>query len=224
MTAGDERGGDAGSDFRFRDLASAGRELAERLRTFRGRDDVVVLALVRGGVPAAAVVARELGLPLDLVLRRTALHVGVMRSAAGVNVAGTLVLDDELSALDLETPQGQNAAGLLALLDQRTRTCRGGRPARDIAGKTVLLIDNGVRTGDTIRSAVRAIRTLAPARIVLGLGAASRESRDELHAIADEVVCLRWPEGIFGHVGLWYRKLDVPSEEEIGELFARWDE
>jgi putative phosphoribosyl transferase len=205
---------------RFSDLASAGRELALQLEPFRGRDDVLILALVRGGFPAAVEVARHLDAPLDLVLRRTVLHVGPMHTAVAINAAGTLVLDDEILAIDDTTPEGMNATDLLALLERRTQICRGDRPPVDIGGKTILLIDNGVRTGDTVSSSIRALRRLAPSRIVLGLGAASRESRDLLHELADEVVCLLWPEEIFGHVGLWYRSLDVPSDEEIGRRFA----
>jgi len=206
---------------RFSDLAAAGRGLAEELRPFRGREDVIVLALVRGGVPAANEIARELDLSLDLVLRRTAVHVGPMHIAAAVNVAGTLVLDEEVQAVldGPETPNRLNVIDLLASLEARVQTCRGDRAPVSIAGKTVILVDNGVRTGDTIQSAVRAIRTLSPARIVLALGAASQESREMLHTIADEVVCLRWPEGVFGNVALWYQRFDVPTEETIGALF-----
>src|SRR5690349_17607131 len=129
---------------RFSDLAAAGRGLAEELRPFRGREDVIVLALVRGGVPAAVEIARELDLPLDLVLRRTAVHAGAMHIAAAVNVAGTLVLDPEVQAVidGPETPNRLNVVDLLALLAARVKACRGDREPASIAGKTILLVDN----------------------------------------------------------------------------------
>jgi putative phosphoribosyl transferase len=210
---------------RFDDLATAGRELAERLRSFRGRDDVLVLAIARGGMPLAIEVARELDLPLDVIVRRTVVHVAGIEMAVALNVAGTLVLDDEVRAVieGPETPERWNALDLLALLGRRTRACRADRAPVGVAGRTVLLIDNGVRTGDTVRSVIRGLRRLAPARVVLGLGAASQDARESLHAIADQVVCLRWPEGDFGHVGLWYRRFDVPSDEEIGARMQEID-
>lgn len=198
----------------------AGRELAAALSSWAHRDDVLVLALVRGGVPVAVEVARALAAPMDLVLRRGVLQRANNEAASAVSVAGTLVLDDELQNRPAtpETPIDHFVADALAAFAHRVATCRGNRPPANVQGKTILLVDNGIKTGATMRVAIPALRALGTSRIVMAAPVCAPGAREEMESLADELVCLRWPEP-FGHVGLWYRRFDVPSEERIGALF-----
>jgi predicted phosphoribosyltransferase len=207
---------------RFEDARAAGRALAERLGARGVRGDAVVLAVARGGVGVGAEVAKGLGLPLDLVLlRRLLLTRGPLRPACAASVAGAGHLDEEVAAA--LGPGGQDptlrefVADALAELDSEARACRGGRPALDLAGKTVFLVDNGVRTGSTMLAAVRALRPRSPARIFAAAPVADAAALDGLSDAADEVVCLATPEP-FGHVGLWYADFRRPHDAEIRAL------
>ena len=211
---------DAGSQrraARFPDLRSAGRALATKLEAYAGCKDTVVLALARGGVPVASEVAKLLRAPLDVVLiRRLLVPRGPDAPVCALSVGGSLFLDEELKprpdvagcALDFFI------ADALDELARRERVCRGGRPPIALARKTVLLVDNGIRTGSTIRAAVRALRASAPSRIVTAVPLAAKESRASVEAVADELVCLAYPEP-FGHVGIWYSDFERPDDERI---------
>lgn len=181
----------------------------------------MVLALVRGGVPVAVEVAKRLYAPLDLVLlRRLLLPGGPGTSPLCVfNVAGTRVLDPALSLPATPPSSGLDfyLADALAEFARREEVCRRGRPPVELRGKTVLLVDNGVRTGGTLRAAIRAVRTRQPARIVAAVPVAAAESRSGIEAHADEVVCLAWNHP-FGNVALGYRDFRVPGVEQVGEM------
>lgn len=206
----------------FDDLRQGGRELAGRLEAYRGRERALVLGVVRGGVPAAAEVAVALGLPLDLVvIKRLLAPRGPLHPASAVEVCGTLVLDDEVPPPPAapRTPLEHFLAGALEELARRADTCRGPRPPAEVAGRTVLLVDNGVHTGSTMLTALRALRRLRPARVVAAFPCASPEGLSAVAAEADEAVCLATPTP-FGHVGLWYKTFDVPEDEKIPALLA----
>jgi putative phosphoribosyl transferase len=201
----------------FPDLRSAGRLLAQQLEHYHDRPDIVVLALVRGGTPAAVEVANHLSLPADVVLVRKLLapH-GPNLPICAATVAGNLVLDDRLPAIEPNAEPGFRffLSDAIESLRQRTELCRGRRDPVDLTGKTVLLIDNGARTGGTLRAAADALRKLNPARIVVAIAVGSSDCRPMLESVADELVCLAWHEA-FGHVGMWYAKYDVPAVEEV---------
>jgi predicted phosphoribosyltransferase len=204
---------------RFEDARAAGRSLAAALEAYGGRPDALVLALARGGVGVAAEVSKRLGLPLDLVcLRRLLVPRGSPEPLCAANVAGTPFLDGELSAALLDGAQDPALkhflGDALAEFDAGVRACRGARPALDLAGKTVVLVDNGVRTGSTMRAAVRAVRSCSPARIVAAAPVADAEALAAVAADVGEFVCLASPEP-FGHVGLWYRDFRRPADDEI---------
>ncbi|HEX8147864.1 MAG TPA: phosphoribosyltransferase family protein [Pyrinomonadaceae bacterium] len=204
---------------RFEDARAAGRALAERLGSRGASGDAVVLAVARGGVGVGAEVAKGLGLPLDLILlRRLLLPRGSSRPACAASVAGAGHLDEEVAAaLDpgaRDPALREFVAGALAELDSEARACRGVRPALDLAGKTVVLVDNGVRTGSTMLAALRALRARAPARVVAAAPVADAAALAELSAAAEEVVCLATPDP-FGHVGLWYADFRRPPDAEI---------
>jgi putative phosphoribosyl transferase len=204
---------------RYDDLRSAGRELARALADHAGRADAVVLALVRGGVPAAAECAAALALPVDVLLLR-----GLLQNAAGgparaVRVAGRLVLEDEVAAVAPDTPPGRYVADGLEAFARRELLCRGERPPLDLAGRTVLLVDNGMRTGGTMRAAVRAVRRLGAARAVAAVPISSLAARDLLEVEADALVCLATADP-FPHVGFFYRRFDVPADSDVQRILV----
>jgi putative phosphoribosyl transferase len=206
---------------RFPDLESAGRELAAALSPRVDRANSVILAIVRGGVPVALQVSHALSLPLDLfLLSRLFLPAGVVNPLCVVSVAGHLSVDDAARAeavrLGVEDTFLREAS---SRFEARSATCRGTRPPLNPAGKTVILIDSGVRTGTTMRTAARSVRAFAPARLVIGVPVVSAATRDAIGALADDFVALHCPEP-FGNVALWYRRFVVPRDESIAGLIA----
>ena len=209
-------------DTRFEDLPSAGRELASHLREYAAQPHTVVLAIVRGGVPVAAEVARALSLPLDIILLRKLMapH-GPTDVLTASWVAGTFVIDPRVSAAAAAADGGSAfLAEALESFAERNTLCRGAQPPHILQGKRVLLVDNGARTGGTMRLAARALRTLDPDRIIAAVPVASVASRALLHAAGDEVVCPFWLER-FGNVGMSYDRYAVPGVEQIYDLVAR---
>ena len=201
---------------RFSDARAAGLALAPRLEAYAERSDALVVALARGGVGVGLGVARRLGLPLDLLLlRRLLVPRGPQEPVCAASVAGRAFLDAELPArVEAEPALGPFVAEALADLEARARACRGDRPPTDLEGRTVLLVDNGVRTGSTVLAAVRALRSCAPARVVVAAPVAAPEALAAVRRAADEFICLHTPEP-FGHVGLWYTDFTRPSDEDI---------
>lgn len=207
-------------EVKFADLATAGCNLATQLDKYLDTEETVVVGIARGGVPVALEVANRLGAPLDIILiRRLLAPRGPGSQICAVNVCGTLVVDQELklpSAVP-KTPLEYFIAEALEQLALRERACRGGRSALELAGKNVLLIDNGIHTGATVLAAIRALRTMKPSRVVVAVPLAALSSRAAVEAAADDLICLAWPEP-FGHVGLWYANLNVPDEEQIRKM------
>lgn len=210
---------------RFTDARTAGLALSVKLETYRERKDTVVLAIARGGVAVGLEVAKRLGLPLDLLfIRRLFVPRGPDDPVCAVSVGGALFVDEEASFAD-ESATGDEAArgparehflkDALAELDAHVRACRGERPPLDLARKTILLVDNGVRTGSTVRVAVRALRSRAlSSRIVVAVPVAADEARAGVETEADDLICLASPTP-FGHVGLWYADFRRANDEEI---------
>lgn len=201
---------------RFEDARAAGRALAEGLAAYGGRERAAVVAVARGGVAVALEVSKRLRLPLDLLLlRRLLVPRGPLEPVCAANVAGHAFLDAELTPrLEAEPALRPFIAEALAELESRARECRGARPPADLAGRTVLLVDNGVRTGSTMLAALRALRTRSPARVVAAAPVAAPEALAEVSAAADDFVRLHTPEP-FGHVGLWYTEFRRHSDGEI---------
>lgn len=178
----------------FTDRREAGRMLARALQHYTSRSNIVVLGLSRGGVPVAFEVARSLGAPLDVFL---------------VNViSGAGVTQQEIDAARA------HAARELTEHEQRFRS---GRPAVDLRGKTVILVDDGLATGSTMRAAATAIRQKHPGRIVVAVPVAALESVESVDLVADEVVCLRMPSP-FTTVSDWYADFTPLSEEDVATL------
>jgi putative phosphoribosyl transferase len=207
---------------RFRDRAEAGRELAGALREYAGRPDVLVLGLPRGGVPVAYEVARELGAPLDVfVVRKLGVPFQPELAMGAIAGGGVRVLNEEVVAQAgvTEVEMARVEAREREELERRERLYRGGRPELDVEGRTVLLVDDGLATGSTVRAAIEALRRRGPARVVVAVPVAPRDTCAALRAVADEVVCLRTP-ALFLAVGSWYASFPPTRDEEIGDLLA----
>jgi putative phosphoribosyl transferase len=214
---------DQAHQVRFRDRAEAGRALARVLSHYAGRDDVIVLALPRGGVPVAAEVAKELGAPLDVFVVRKLGVPGHEELAMGaIASGGVLVLDDGvLRWLGISEEQVQRALTReLDELGRREAAYRNGRPLPDLKGKTVILVDDGLATGASMQAAARAVRRHQPARIVIAVPVASRATCDQFRNDVDEVVCAVTPEPFYS-VGNWYEDFSQTSDEEVRELLER---
>jgi predicted phosphoribosyltransferase len=204
----------------FPDRRAAGRELAERLRKYAGRDDVLVLALPRGGVPVAYEVAEALGAPLDLFLVRKLGTPGHRELAMGAIASGGVrVLNDDVVRWYAITPRAIEAVAQEEQreLERREREYREGRPAQSAKGRMVILIDDGLATGSTMKAAVQAIKSQDPARVIVAVPVGARETCAELASIADEVVCARTPEP-FAAVGQWYVNFDQTDDDEVKQL------
>jgi len=204
---------------RFRDRADAGRVLARGLEHYRGAPGLVVVALPRGGVPVGYEVARALGAPLDVLVVRKLGAPGQEELAIGAIASGVQVLNDRVVAeLGLRTDAIARAAAMERdELARRERLYRGDREPLDVAGRTVILVDDGLATGATMRVAALALRAHQPQRVVIAVPVAAAPTCDELRADADEVVCARtpWP---FLAVGAWYEDFDQTTDDEVRAL------
>ncbi|MDP9020403.1 MAG: phosphoribosyltransferase, partial [Actinomycetota bacterium] len=212
-------------EFPYRDRAHAGQVLAERLRHHAGRDDVVVLALPRGGVPVGYEVAQALRAPLDVFLVRKLGVPGHEELAMGAIASGGVRVVNDSALAGLRIDQATVDAVTLREreeLDRREQRYRRGRPPPDVAGKVVILVDDGLATGATMRAAVAALRRQGPRRIVVAVPAAAKPTRDELAAEVDEIVVAATPSP-FHAVGLSYLDFSQISDDEVRRLLdASW--
>ena len=209
----------------FRDRAEAGDLLAARLSGLADRDDVIVLALPRGGVPVGYEVATALRVAFDVFVVRKLGVPGHEELAMGAIASGgvQLVNHDVVDALGIPPAVLDQAARREQVeLERRERLYRGGRPLIPLANKTVVLVDDGLATGSTMRAAVTAVRQQQPARIIVAVPVGAPPTCQELAAEADEVVCLRSPEP-FVAVGLWYHDFTPTSDHEVRTMLARND-
>ena len=207
----------------YHDRRHAGRELAARLHHYAGRDDVLVLALPRGGVPVAFEVAQALRAPLDIVLVRKLGVPGYEELAMGAIASGdVLVLNRDLvHQLGIGADMiDAVAAREQAELHRREQAYRGDRAPMPIAGKTVIVVDDGLATGATMRAALLALRKRQPARLVVAVPVAARATCDDLRGDADELVCVSMPEP-FGGVGRWYDDFEQTSDDDVRQLLAQ---
>ena len=204
----------------FRDRRAAGRSLALLLSEHRGAPGLLVLALPRGGVPVGFEVARALDAPLDVFVVRKIGVPGNEELAMGAIASGGIrVLSPDLIRMRGVTPEAlEEAAGREgAELARRERAYRGIRPACDISHRRVIVVDDGMATGSTMRAAVIAIRSAGPARVIVAAPVASEEASAALKAIADECVCALRPPA-FASVGAWYEDFRQTTDEEVREL------
>jgi len=203
----------------YQDRVDAGRKLAAALKGYRGAD-TVVLGVPRGGVVVAAEVARELGAPLDVVIARKIGAPTQPELAIGAVVSGDIRLLDENLIRHLgASPEyvEQETARQLGEVRRRVEQYRGSRPAPDFRGRTVLVVDDGIATGYTIRAALAGLREQAPGRLVVAVPVAPAAVCADMRTVADEVVCLQTPDPFYA-VGAWYENFDQGSDEEVTAL------
>jgi predicted phosphoribosyltransferase len=207
----------------YRDRVDAGKQLATKLGDYANRDDVLVLALPRGGVPVAYEVAKALRAPLDIFLVRKLGVPGHEELAMGaISTGGVRVLnDDVVNYLGISTDVIDAVAEEeLKELERRERAYRGKRAEPNISDKTVILVDDGLATGSTMRAAVAALRQQEPARIVVAVPVSATQTCDEYRMGVDEIICAKTPEPFIG-VGMWYRDFSQTSDEEVRQILAQ---
>jgi putative phosphoribosyl transferase len=208
---------------RFRDRTEAGQLLASRLTAYANRPDVLVLALPRGGVPVAYEVARALHAPLEVVIVRKLGVPGEEELAMGAIASGGVrVLNDDVVRM-LALP-GMVIDSVVAHerreLERREHLYRRDRPASEVHGRTIILVDDGIATGATMRSAVAAVKQQHPARIIIAIPVAASATCEELAAEGDEVVCVNRPEEFYA-VGFWYERFSQTTDEEVADLLEQ---
>jgi predicted phosphoribosyltransferase len=197
--------------------------LAERLASYKNRNDVVVLALPRGGVPVAFEVAQALNVPLDVFVVRKLGVPGQEELAMGAIASGGVrALNEEVVRM-LRIPDEvieEVAAKELEELERREHLYRDDRPALDARGRVAILIDDGLATGSTMRAAVMAVRGQQPSRVVVAVPVAPGSACDELRNEADEVICAETPEAFYA-ISLWYRDFTQTTDDEVRGLLSR---
>jgi len=210
----------------FHDRFEAGQHLARKLAKYANRPDLLVLALPRGGVPVGFEVARALQGPLDIFLVRKLGVPGQEELALGAIASGgvRVLNEDILGAVEIPDEMLSTIeAKERQELQRRERDYRGDHPPPDIRGRTVILVDDGLATGSTMRAAVAALRQQHPTRIIAAVPVGSPETCAELQVVADEAVCANMPEPFLA-VGLWYDDFSQTTDEEVRELLRRSQE
>jgi putative phosphoribosyl transferase len=207
----------------FLNRAEAGRLLAEKLEKYAGRDDVIVLGLPRGGVPVAYEVAKRLGVPLDVFIVCKLGVPGFEELAAGAIASGgvRVLNQDVMRALpNADETIESITARETAELERREQSYRDGRPAPELRNRVVILVDDGLATGATMRAAVKALRQRGVAKIVVAVPVGPPDTCREFEDEADETICASMPE-FFQAVGQYYEDFSQTSDEEVRELLAR---
>ena len=207
----------------FRDRAEAGRLLGAQLAGHNLPKESIILALPRGGVPVGFEVARALELPLDvIVVRKLGVPWQPELAMGAIASGGVRVFDEKLihmhgiSQEDVEVVAQREEQEST----RREQLYREGLPALDLRNRTVILVDDGLATGSTMRAAVMCVKSLQPSAVIVAVPVASRQAREHLRHIADECVCLAIPDA-FGAVGEWYRNFRQTSDAEVRELLSR---
>ena len=214
---------DRNPDTLFRDRSEAGRVLAEKLKPYADRADVIVLALPRGGVPVGYEIAAALHAPLDVFLVRKLGLPGHEELAMGAIASGGVRVVNPDVVRPLQIPDeiiDRVAQQELRELERRERLYRGNRPPPEVHGRTVILVDDGLATGSTMRAAVAALRQQRPARIIVAVPVGAVETCAEFRSEADDIVCARTPEPFYA-VGLWYGDFSQTTDDEVRELLER---
>jgi putative phosphoribosyl transferase len=207
----------------FKDRREAGRYLAKRLGHYAGRSDVMVLGLPRGGVPVAAEIAQTLRADLDVfVVRKLGAPMYEELAMGAIASGGVRVLNPEVIRQLRIEPQVIDAAAEQEEIElhRRERDYRGDRPPLDVRGRVVILVDDGLATGASMRAAVSAVRQLAPAKVVVAVPVGAPETCAQFVPDVDEIVCAKMPED-FRAVGAWYQDFSQTSDEEVRSVLAQ---
>jgi putative phosphoribosyl transferase len=214
---------DTAGTTRFRDRSEAGRTLAQELSKYAGREDVIVLALPRGGIPVGYEVAKALGAPLEVFVARKLGVPGHPELAMGAIASGGSAVLDQGLVRRLGITQGQldqAVADEAQELVRREEAYRGDHEPPELRGKTVILVDDGLATGATMRAAALAVRDQQPAKIVVAVPVAAEETCDQFRDVVDDVVCAVTPKPFYA-VGMWYEDFDQTTDDEVRELLER---
>lgn len=207
----------------FPNRAEAGRSLAEKLLKYAARTDVIVLGLPRGGVPVAYEVAKRLGVALDVFIVRKLGVPGFEELAAGAIASGGVrVLNEDVirGLRNADQTIASITAKETAELERREQSYRDGRPAPELRDRIVILVDDGLATGATMRAAVRALRQRGVAKIVVAVPVGPPDTCREFEEEADETICASEPE-FFQAVGQYYEDFSQTSDDEVRQLLAR---
>lgn len=208
----------------YRDRIDAGRRLAAQLAAYAGRPDVIVLGLPRGGVPVAEQVARALGAELDVFVVRKVGVPGHEELAMGAVASGgvRVVNREVVDGLGISDEMLRHAAAEeLVEVERRERVYRGDRDPAFLVDRIVILVDDGLATGASMRAAIEAVRIHRPAQITVAVPVAPSVSCDELRSVADAVICAATPEPFFA-IGQWYEDFSQTTDDEVREALARY--
>jgi putative phosphoribosyl transferase len=213
----------------FRDRAEAGRLLAEALSSYANRSDVIVVALLRGGVPVGFEIAKRLNAPLDvLTVRKLGVPDQPELAMGAITSGGIRVLNEDLfnylyiSKEEIEAVTERERKEL----ERRERVYRGDRPFLDVSGRTVILVDDGIATGSSMRAAIEALKKQHPARIIIAVPVAAKSTCDQFNALDGVVtcICLETPQSFFA-VGLWYEEFPQLTDDEVREMLDQlWNQ
>jgi len=207
----------------FRDRIEAGQILASKLTKYLNQVNTVILALPRGGVPVAYEIGKELGLPVDIFVVRKLGVPGHEELAMGAIASGGVrhINRDVVDQLRIDSETIDSASRREQKeIERRERLYRGQRPPVDVLNKTVILVDDGLATGSTMRAAIAALRQHRPTRIVVAVPAAAPQTCSEIAAEVDEIICAATPEPFYA-VGQWYQEFSQTTDDEVRELLAR---
>jgi len=208
---------------RFKNRSEAGRLLAGALDHYRDRPDALVLALPRGGVPVGYEIAKVLNLPLDVFIVRKLGVPGEEELAMGAIASGGVRALNQAVIEQLNIPESVIDAVSnreAHEVERREQLYRDNKPPIDVSNRIVILVDDGLATGSTMKAAVAALRRQHPAKIIVAVPTAPPDACDELRPNADEVVCAVTPEPFFS-VGLWYEHFEQTTDAEVSELLRR---
>jgi len=208
---------------RFRNRTQAGKLLAAQLTEYANRADVLVLGLPRGGVPVAYEVAKELDAPLDVCLVRKLGVPGHTELAMGaIATGGVRVINENVVDWLRISPETINQVAAIEMreLDRRSHTYRGNRPLLKVKNHTIILVDDGIATGATIRAAIATLKKQQPRKLVVAVPVAAASTCEELQAEVDQVVCVMMPEDLCA-IGIWYEDFQQTADTEVCELLTR---
>ncbi|HHT0593424.1 TPA: phosphoribosyltransferase [Legionella anisa] len=207
----------------YDDRYQAGRVLVDSLKSYAKRTDVIVLALPRGGVPVGYEIATKLSLPLDIFIVRKLGVPGHEELAMGAIASGgiTVLNEEVVNSLHIPTEsidkiQKSEQNELL----RRERVYRGTKPAPELLGKTIILVDDGIATGYTMRAAIAALKQKKPAKLIVAIPVAARSTCDEIAPLVDEIICPMRPVSFYA-VGLWYNDFSQTTDDEVMQLLRQ---
>ncbi|KTD40266.1 phosphoribosyltransferase [Legionella parisiensis] len=207
----------------YDDRYQAGRVLVDSLKNYAKRTDVIVLALPRGGVPVAYEIAHKLSLPLDIFIVRKLGVPGHEELAMGAIASGGItVLNEEIvNLLHISTEAINNIQkSEQEELLRRERVYRGTKPSPELLGKTIILVDDGIATGYTMRAAIAALKQKKPAKLIVAIPVAARSTCEEIAPLVDEIICPMRPVNFYA-VGLWYNDFSQTTDEEVVHLLQQ---